>query len=149
MIQITHQTIDTQQVLHHVRSSHAGAVVMFLGTAREFTEGRRSLSLDYECYPEMAATQLQALEDEARQRWRLVATCIVHRVGRVELGEVSVAIAVSAAHRQAAFEAGQWLIDRLKQVVPIWKQERFADGTVVWAHPGAPLNDGAPGDAGA
>lgn len=148
MIDITDQTIDTQQVLDHVRSTRAGAIVLFLGTAREFTDRRRTLSLHYECYPEMAAKELQALEDEARQRWALVATCIVHRVGHVELGEISVAIAVSAAHRQAAFEAGQWLIDRLKQVVPIWKQEHFADGTVEWADPGPVLDDGAADDAG-
>jgi molybdopterin synthase catalytic subunit len=100
------------------------------------TRGRRGVSLDYECYPEMAEAQLRELESEARRRWRLVEVRIVHRVGHVELGEISVAIAVSSAHRQAAFEAGQWLIDRLKQVVPIWKKECFADGTTHWVHPG-------------
>ena len=144
MICITDQTIDTAQVLEHVRSCEAGAVVLFLGTVREYTQGRRSVSLDYECYPQMAEVQLQALEEDARQRWALVEVCIVHRVGHIELGEISVAIAVSAAHRQGAFEAGQWLIDRLKQVVPIWKREHFADGTTQWVHPGAAGDENAP-----
>ena len=136
MIVITDQAIDTEKVLGAVRSHQAGAVVLFLGTAREFTRGRRSVSLDYECYPEMAEAQLRGLESQARRRWTLVEVCIVHRVGHLELGEISVAIAVSSAHRQAAFEAGQWLIDRLKQVVPIWKKEYLADGTTQWIHPG-------------
>lgn len=109
---------------------------MFLGTAREFTDGRQTVSLDYECYPEMAAAALRELEAEARRRWPLIELSVVHRIGHLELGEVSVAIAVSSAHRQAAFEAGQWLIDTMKQVVPIWKKEQWADGTSQWVHPG-------------
>jgi molybdopterin synthase catalytic subunit len=127
-----------------VRSHQAGAVVVFLGTTREFTRGRRSVSLDYECYPEMAEAQLRELESEARRRWTLVEVCIVHRVGHLELGEVSVAIAVSSAHREAAFQAGQWLIDTIKQVVPIWKKENYADGTAQWVHAGAEREDGSP-----
>jgi molybdopterin synthase catalytic subunit len=144
MIGITDQAIDVAGLLSHVRSHQAGAVVVFLGTTREFTRGRRSVSLDYECYPEMARSELQKLEDEARRRWTLVAVGIVHRVGRVELGEISVAIAVSAAHRAAAFEAGQWLIDSVKQVVPIWKKENYADGTAQWVHPGAAHEERSP-----
>ena len=102
---------------------------------REFTDGRRTVSLDYECYPEMADATLRELEIEARRRWPLIELAVVHRVGHVELGEVSVAIAVSSAHRQAAFEAGQWLIDTIKQVVPIWKKEHWADGSSLWVHP--------------
>jgi len=131
-------------VLCHVRSHQAGAVVVFLGTAREFTRGRRSVSLDYECYPEMADAELQKLQGEALRRWTLVEVCIVHRVGHLELGEISVAIAVSSAHREAAFEAGQWLIDRIKQVVPIWKKENFADGTTQWVDPGAARESSSP-----
>ncbi len=143
MIRLTHQPIDTQAVLGQVQSPEAGAVVLFLGTAREFTHGQRCRSLDYECYPEMAEAQLRALAEEARRRWALVDVCIVHRVGHLELGEAGVAIAVSAAHRQAAFEAGRWLIDRIKQVVPIWKRENLADGTARWVHPGAAADDDA------
>lgn len=137
MIQLTYDPIDTQQVLAQVTSARAGAVVLFLGTTREFTGGRRTLWLDYECYPDMAREQLTLLEQQAVERWSLEGCAIVHRLGRVDLAEVSVAVAVSSAHRGVAFEAGQWLIDRLKEVVPIWKQEHWADGTTQWVHPGA------------
>jgi molybdopterin synthase catalytic subunit len=84
----------------------------------------------------MAHKKLAELAAEAARRWPLVACAMVHRLGRLEVGETSVAVAVSAAHRQAAFEAGQWLIDTLKQAVPIWKRELWADGTSEWVHPG-------------
>ena len=84
----------------------------------------------------MAEKKLAELEAEARRRWPLVGCAIVHRLGRVELGEASVAVAVSTPHRQAAFEAGKWLIDTLKENVPIWKKENWADGTTEWVHPG-------------
>jgi molybdopterin synthase catalytic subunit len=136
MIQITTEPIDPQSVLASVRSPLAGAVVLFLGVTRQMTEGRRTLSLDYECYPQMAEKKLGELRAEAMQRWPLVAVSIVHRIGHLEIEDISVAVAVSAAHRRPAFEAGQWLIDTLKQVVPIWKQEHWADGTSEWVHPG-------------
>jgi len=136
MIDLTNDEIDTCALLDYVRSNQAGAVVMFLGTTREVTDGRRTDSLDYECYPEMARRKLAELEQEARRRWTLVECALVHRLGHLELGEASVAVAVSAPHRQQAFQAGQWLIDTLKQVVPIWKQENWADGTSQWVHPG-------------
>lgn len=135
MIELTEQPIDTQEVLRRVSSTQAGAVVLFLGTTREFTRGRQTLSLNYECYAEMAKKKLEELDAEAHKRWHLVATAIVHRIGRLGLGEASVAIGVSSAHRQDAFAAGQWLIDTLKEVVPIWKQENWADGTAEWVHP--------------
>ena len=138
MIELTEQPIDTQQVLRRVSSTQAGAVVLFLGTTREFTRGRQTLSLNYECYAGMAEKKLAELEARAHQRWPLVATAIVHRIGHLGLGEASVAIGVSSAHRQNAFEAGQWLIDTLKEVVPIWKQEKWADGTTEWVHPNLP-----------
>ncbi|MEX0818016.1 MAG: molybdenum cofactor biosynthesis protein MoaE [Pirellulaceae bacterium] len=136
MIDLTEQPIDTQDVLRRVSSPQAGAVVLFLGTTREFTRGRQTLLLNYECYAEMAKKKLAELDAEAQQRWPLVGTAIVHRIGQVALGEASVAIAVSSAHRQDAFDAGEWLIDTLKQVVPIWKQEHWADGATEWVHPG-------------
>lgn len=135
MIELTEHPIDTQEVLRRVSSTQAGAVVLFLGTTREFTRGRQTLSLNYECYAEMAEKKLKELDAEAHQRWHLVATAIVHRIGQLGLGEASVAIGVSSAHRQDAFEAGKWLIDTLKEVVPIWKQENWADGTAEWVHP--------------
>lgn len=136
MIAIVTDSIDAADVLRRVCSHEAGAVVLFLGTTREFTAGRRTASLDYECFADMAQAKLAELEAEARRRWPLVECAIVHRVGHLELGEASVAVAVSTAHRRDAFEAGQWLIDTLKQVVPIWKQENWSDGTSQWVHPG-------------
>src|SRR5687767_4693716 len=122
MIEITDNTIDVQAVLTRVHSKRAGAVVLFLGTTREFTGDRKTESLDYECYPEMAIKKLEELEAEAIRRWPLCECAIVHRVGHLALGEASVAVAVSSPHRDDAFEAGRWLIDTLKQVVPIWKK---------------------------
>jgi len=142
MVDLTHHPIDTQALLAGVTSPAAGAVVLFLGTTRQWTRGRETASLDYECHQEMALAKLAELEATARQRWQLVDCAIVHRVGHVPLGEASVAIAVSTAHRGTAFEAGQWLIDTLKDVVPIWKKENWADGQSAWVHPG--LNVDAP-----
>ena len=136
MISLINKPIDTAAVLAQVASNDAGAAVLFLGTTREFTRGRRTASLDYECYPEMANAKLEELEAEARNRWPLIGCSIVHRLGRLELGEASIAIAVSSPHRADAFAAGQWLIDTIKEVVPIWKCENWADGSTEWVHPG-------------
>jgi len=135
-VAITDQPIDTHRLLNRVKSHRAGAVLIFLGTTREFTRGRRTVSLKYECYPKMAVNKLNELVAESRQRWELVECAIVHRVGLLGLGDASVAVAVSAPHRRDAFQAGEWLMDQLKQVVPIWKQENWADGTSEWVHPG-------------
>jgi molybdopterin synthase catalytic subunit len=144
MVQLTHQLIDTAGLLAQVGSRQAGAVVLFLGTVREMTQGRRTVSLDYECYPEMAEKKLAELEAEVRRRWPVIECAIVHRLGKLELGEASVAVAVSTPHRQDAFEAGKWLIDTLKEVVPIWKKEHWADGTTEWVHPGLPTSGSDP-----
>lgn len=142
MISLTRSPIDMAEILRQVNSPQAGAVVLFLGTVREMTAGRRTVALDYEGYPPMAERILAELEAEARRRWPVVECALVHRLGRLELGEVSVAVAVSTPHRRDAFEAGQWLIDTLKQEVPIWKQENWDDGARRWVHPGvdAPLS---------
>ena len=136
MIEITASPIDHAAWTDRVRSNMAGAVCTFLGTTRELTGGRRTVTLDYEAYPEMAAAKLGELEAEARRRWPLVEVAIVHRVGRVDLGEVSVVVAVSAPHRGDSFDACRWLIDTLKDDVPIWKRETWADGSTDWVHPG-------------
>src|SRR5258705_10008836 len=141
MVSLTDKPIDTAAILAQAASHDAGAVVLFLGTTREFTQGRRTVSLDYECYPEMAEKKLAELEAEVRRRWPLVGCEIVHRLGHLELGEASIAIAVSSPHRADAFAAGQGLIDTIKEVVPIWKRENLADGTTEWVHPG--MNDEA------
>ena len=136
MIQIIDRPIDLPGVLDSVRSPTAGGVVLFVGTTREMTGGRRTVWLEYEAYTEMAAKELTELEAQAREKWPIVEVAIVHRVGRVDLAEASVAIAVSTPHRREAFLATEWLIDGLKRVVPIWKKENWADGSSQWVHPG-------------
>lgn len=135
MIELTREPIDSAALVAKAARPAAGAVVLFLGTTRELTDGRRTVTLDYEAYDEMAEKQLAELEAEARRRWPLVECLIVHRLGSVPLAEASVAIVVSTPHRADAFAAGQWLIDSLKRDVPIWKQEHWADGTSAWVHP--------------
>ena len=135
MIQLTDDAIDTQHLLELVQRPEAGAVVLFLGTTRQFTKGRETVQLTYEAYREMALRELDRLEAEARRRWSLIECAIAHRLGVVALGEASVAIAVSSPHRNDAFEAGRWLIDTLKETAPIWKQEHWADGSMEWVHP--------------
>ena len=135
MISLTNDPIDYHALTESVRSTQSGAVVLFLGTVRELTDGRRTLALDYEGYPQMAEAKLAELEAAARSKWPIDRVSIVHRLGRLELGDISVAVAVSCPHRKAAFEAGQFLIDELKVSVPIWKQENWSDGTTEWVHP--------------
>ncbi|MBI1348349.1 molybdenum cofactor biosynthesis protein MoaE [bacterium] len=134
MIQLTHEPIDYQASVERVRSHSAGAVLLFLGTVREMTQGRQTLALDYDAYPEMAKVQMQKLEAIARERWPIIELEIVHRLGHLELGDISISIAFSSPHRREAFEAGQFLIDEFKKVVPIWKQENWSDGTKEWVH---------------
>ncbi len=136
MIEITESPIDHAALTEQVRSNRAGAICTFLGTVREMTGDRRTVSLDYEAYPDMAMKKLAELEEQARARWPIIEAAIVHRVGRLDLGEISVVVAVSCPHRHDAFEACRWLIDTLKDVVPIWKRESWADGTEEWVHPG-------------
>jgi molybdopterin synthase catalytic subunit len=134
MVQLTHSPIDFAALTESVRSPQAGAVVLFLGTVREMTGDRRTVALDYDAYGPMAQAKLAELEAEARSRWPVIEAAIAHRLGHLELGDVSVAVAVSTPHRHQAFEAGRHLIDRLKEIVPIWKKENWADGTTEWVH---------------
>jgi molybdopterin synthase catalytic subunit len=135
-VRLTEEEIDYSALTESVRSNDAGAVVLFLGTVRELTGGRQTTALDYEAYPEMARNKMREICVQACQRWPVVAVGVVHRLGHLELGDISVAAAVSAPHRKDAFEAGRFLIDRLKETVPVWKQENWADGTTEWVHPG-------------
>jgi len=136
MIEITESPIDYAALTERVRSDQAGAVCLFLGTVRELTGDRRTTALEYEAYPAMALRKLGELEEEARRRWPILEVALVHRLGHLGLGEVSVAVAVSCPHRHQAFDACRWLIDTLKEVVPVWKKELWADGTTEWVHPG-------------
>lgn len=133
--EITQEEIDYQKLTEEIRSSQAGAAILFLGTVREFTDGQQTVALDYEAYPEMAIAKMKELIDQARERWPVIHAGIVHRLGHLELGDISVAVAVSTPHRVESFEAGQFLIDQLKIHVPIWKKENWIDGTTEWVHP--------------
>jgi molybdopterin synthase catalytic subunit len=131
MIRIVDQPIELDALLAAVENPAAGAVATFIGVTRNHNDGRRVQALEYEAYPEMALAEIERIAATARQRWEIHAVAIVHRIGRVPIGEASVAIAVSAGHRQAAFDACRFAIDRLKEVVPIWKKE-FIEGGEVW-----------------
>lgn len=139
MISLTHEPINYQALTESVRSPNSGAVVLFLGTVRELTGGRRTVALDYEGYPAMAEAKLAELEAEACLRWPIDRVGIIHRLGHLELGDISVAVAVSCPHRGQAFEAGKFLIDELKVRVPIWKKENWDDGSTEWVHPGGEM----------
>lgn len=136
MIELTREAIDYTGLTESVRSHQSGAVVLFLGTVREMTEGRQTVALDYDAFPEMAEAKMAELIDTAKAKWPIDKVGIIHRLGHLELGDISVALAVSCPHRKQAFEAGQFLIDELKVVVPIWKKENWADGSTEWVHPG-------------
>lgn len=140
---ITTKPIDFTAVTNAVRSHRAGAVVLFMGTVREFTNESVTTQLTYESFEEMAEVQMQQLAETARKQWSLCHVNMVHRTGELALGDIAVAVAVSAPHRAAAFESGRWLLDEIKKSVPIWKQEHFADGTTEWQHP----VDGTPASA--
>lgn len=135
MIKIVKQQIDTAAVLEFVQSEACGAAVLFVGSTRRMTDGRETTKLNYECYEEMAIAKMQELIEKLKSRWPVEHVSIVHRVGTVALGEASIAIAVSSAHRQASFAAAEWLIHEIKKHVPIWKQEFWADGATEWIHP--------------
>jgi len=135
MIRLTHDPIDYHALAEAVRRHDCGAVVTFLGTVREMTDGRQTIALDYEAYPGMAEKKMAEIEQETRSRWPVGDMMMVHRLGHMELGDISVAVAVSCPHRHQAFDACRYAIDRLKETVPIWKKENWADGATEWVHP--------------
>jgi MoaE-MoaD fusion protein len=137
LVALTREVIDAGRIVAASKSGEDGAVVVFDGIVRNHSRGRRTLHLDYEAYEEMAVGQMRELGQKARERFGVRQVTIVHRLGRLEIGETSVLIVAASAHRSAAFEACRWLIDTVKQTVPIWKKETFADGAV-WA-PGEPF----------
>ena len=129
---LTREVIDADALVRAAKAGEDGAVVVFDGIVRNHSRGRQTLHLDYEAYEEMALKQMMQLAEEARAKFGVRHVTIVHRLGRLEIGETSVLIVVASAHRAQAYEASRWLIDTLKKTVPIWKKETFADG-VVWA----------------
>ncbi|MGH3056140.1 MAG: molybdenum cofactor biosynthesis protein MoaE [Gaiellaceae bacterium] len=130
MYEIVEHPIDAAAVTAAVAEAATGATVTFIGTTRDHNDGRRVTQLEYEAYPEMAIAEMRKIGATAQQRWSVARVAIVHRIGVVPIGEASVVIAVSAAHRKAAFEACHFAIDRLKEVVPIWKKEHFEGGEI-------------------
>jgi len=129
---LTHSPISTADLVRQQKAGEDGAVVVFEGIVRNNSKGRRTLHLEYEAYEPMAIRKMQEIGSEAREKFAIDHIGIVHRLGRLEIGETSVAIIITSAHRRAAFGACQFAIDRLKQIVPIWKKEYFEDGSV-WA----------------
>jgi molybdopterin synthase catalytic subunit len=144
MIEITNEPLDVTQAYERLRSIDAGACVVFAGTTRRLTNGQETVELTYECYPELAHKVLEELVAEAKKRWTLIECLVWHRIGVVPLGEASVLVGATSAHREAAFEAARWLIDTLKERAPIWKQEHWADGSREWIHPGIPAKVARP-----
>jgi molybdopterin synthase catalytic subunit len=130
MIEIVSHPIDVAAVTAAATEPRAGAIVTFVGTTRDHNDGRRVTRLEYEAYPEMAIAEMKKIAATLRERWPVERAAIVHRIGVVPIGEASVVIAVSSAHRVAAFEACHFAIDRLKEVVPIWKKEHFEGGEI-------------------
>jgi molybdopterin converting factor subunit 1 len=129
---IVRERIDSQAILERIKRPEDGAAVLFDGVVRNNTRGRQTLYLDYEAYEDMALQQMEDLAAQAIEKFGVRDVALVHRLGRLEIGETSVLIAVASAHRGPAFEACRWLIDTLKRTVPIWKKEFFVDGAV-WA----------------
>ncbi|MGD0318513.1 MAG: molybdenum cofactor biosynthesis protein MoaE [Nitrososphaerales archaeon] len=135
---VTQKKIIPAEVLESVHDNSAGGVVLFLGTVRNRNEGRAVIGLEYETYHEMAEKRLAEVEKEARARWRVKRITMIHREGRLRVGEVSVAVAVSSEHRAEAFEAARFAIDRIKTSAPIWKREVLKGGKKLWVD-GVPI----------
>ena len=128
MLKIVERPIDPEELFDVVRADSDGAVATFSGVVRDHARGKRTEHLVYEAYPEMAEAKMAAIAGAACKKWKIDQVAILHRIGRLEVGEISVLIAVSSAHREDAFAACKYVIDRLKEDVPIWKKEVGGDG---------------------
>lgn len=129
IFKITTETLSMDEIITQMGDPGVGAVATFVGVVRGETDGRETQYLEYEAYPEMAAETLRQIGTEIRDRWPTIRdVAIVHRVGRLEVGQTAVVIALSAAHRSETFDALRYAIDRLKEIAPIWKKEVWADG---------------------
>jgi molybdopterin synthase catalytic subunit len=135
-IEIHTEALNIQQCIDWVMSPNSGGIDVFIGTVRNFTQGKTVLKLEFESYNKMAINEIDKIIKQTLKQWPVQKVLVHHRTGTLQVGEVPVIIAVSAAHRDAAFEACRYIIDTLKQTVPIWKKEFFEDGEVwVAAHP--------------
>ena len=130
--------LDVGAAFAHLQSPEAGGIDLFVGTTRQWTGGRETARLFYESYADMALQEMARLADAAREQWPVARVCILHRLGEVPVAEASVVVGVATPHRADAFAACRFLIDTLKQQVPIWKRERYTDGTTEWIEGPAP-----------
>jgi len=136
MIEITEHPIEVQKIIQAATSNEAGAVNTFIGSVRRHTSGKKVVRLEYEAYEPMAISEIHKVIDRASQQWKLTGWAVSHRVGTLLPGEIAVVVAVATPHRKESFAACQFIIDSLKQTVPIWKKEFFEDGDQwVSAHP--------------
>ena len=145
MFKITTEVITGEEVREAVEGPDAGAVVLFFGTVRNNTHGRPVRCLEYEAYPPMAEKKMAEIAQEMAQKWGdTLRVAMVHRTGKLEIGAVSVAVAIASPHRKDGFEACQYAMNRLKQIVPIWKREVWTDGEAEWVKPDAVFFEGRP-----
>jgi molybdopterin synthase catalytic subunit len=128
LIEITAEPLAPEPFLQHVRRDDSGAVTLFLGVVRDNSHGHRVLYLEYDAYPEMAERKLREVAEEAQARWPITDIAIAHRTGRLEIGETSLLVAVSSPHRHDAFAACHHIVNRIKEIVPIWKKEVWEGG---------------------
>ncbi|MEB2302418.1 molybdenum cofactor biosynthesis protein MoaE [Lysinibacillus xylanilyticus] len=129
LFEIIDKPIDVEEVRQKVIDRNAGAITVFIGTVREMTKGKKTLHLEYQAYPAMAIKMFEQISKEIQERWSEAKVAITHRVGHLEISDIAVVIAVSSPHRKIAYEANEYAIDRIKQIVPIWKKEYWEDGT--------------------
>ena len=125
---ITEQPLSIDEVVQRVSRREAGAINTFIGTVREFTQGKRTLHLEYQAYRSMAEKKLEQIGAEIAEKWPAAETAIAHRIGSLKIEDIAVIIAVSTPHRSEAFEASRYAIERIKEIVPIWKKEHWEDG---------------------
>jgi molybdopterin synthase catalytic subunit len=137
MVRLTRDTIDFAALTESARHPHCGAVALFLGTVRDLTGEHVTVFLDYDAYAPMAEKKLAEIETDVRARWPVREVLMVHRLGRLAVGDISVAVVVSCPHRAEAFDALRFAVDALKELVPIWKKENGPDGTGEWVHQSA------------
>ncbi len=131
---LTRAPLDLAALMARVQAPERGGTALFLGTVRDHHAGRQVVGLEYSSYEEMAEAECDRIVREAEGRWP-VALAVQHRLGALAIGDAAVAVAAASAHRDAAFEAARWVIEALKQRVPIWKRERYADGSIAWVDP--------------
>nr|WP_139367392.1 molybdenum cofactor biosynthesis protein MoaE [Metabacillus halosaccharovorans] len=128
MFEIVKNPISIEEITNKVIRNEAGAVTTFTGTVREFTYGKRTLSLEYQAYEKMAVKKLEQIGEEIKEKWSDAKVAITHRIGKLEISEIAVVIAVSTPHRKDAYAANEYAIERIKQIVPIWKKEIWESG---------------------